>query len=204
MFWFNTCKHIHIIWSLCVSSIHAIFETQSFSIVYFFLWHWFKVYLISCFQSLSNKRFNIDFYHNHLNIGFLHEKHHEYNKQNCNFVEALGRMDIATQIWSGSVFPWCKFVQKARIVFSEWHFRSPFPFFKVFFLLKGIPSEFMEHFDPRQPLIVGGLVKGEEAMGFVQARFHAHRWLKRVLKSNDPITVSLGWRRYQTIGVFSK
>lgn len=109
-----------------------------------------------------------------------------------------------TQFKQSRMFPWCKFVQKARIVFSEWHFRSPFPFFKVFFLLKGIPSEFMEHFDPRQPLIVGGLVKGEEAMGFVQARFHAHRWLKRVLKSNDPITVSLGWRRYQTIGVFSK
>ncbi len=62
----------------------------------------------------------------------------------------------------------------------------------------------MENFDPRQPLVVGGLVKGEEAKSYIQARFQAHRWLKRVLKSTDPITVSVGWRRYQTIGVFSK
>ncbi|VDN95960.1 unnamed protein product [Rodentolepis nana] len=70
--------------------------------------------------------------------------------------------------------------------------------------IAGVPYQFMANFDPRQPLIVGGIVKGEEAKAFIHARFQAHRWLKRVLKSNDPITVSVGWRRYQTIGVFSK
>ncbi len=67
-----------------------------------------------------------------------------------------------------------------------------------------VPAQFMKHFDPRQPIVVGGLVKGEDTKSFVQARFQAHRWLKRVLKSNDPITLSIGWRRYQTVGVFSK
>lgn len=62
----------------------------------------------------------------------------------------------------------------------------------------------MANFDPRQLLVVGGLAKGEEAKAFIQARFQAHRWMRRALKSNDPITVSVGWRRYQTIGVFSK
>ncbi|CDS41864.1 ribosome biolocus tagsis protein BMS1 [Echinococcus multilocularis] len=68
----------------------------------------------------------------------------------------------------------------------------------------GVPYQFMANFDPRQPLVVGGLVKGEETKAFIQARFQAHRWIRHVLKSNDPITVSVGWRRYQTIGVFSK
>ncbi|KAL5110356.1 Ribosome biogenesi protein bms1 [Taenia crassiceps] len=67
-----------------------------------------------------------------------------------------------------------------------------------------VPYQFMANFDPRQPLVVGGLVKGEEAKTFIQARFQAHRWMRRALKSNDPITVSVGWRRYQTVGVFSK
>ncbi|KAM7538283.1 hypothetical protein Aperf_G00000075866 [Anoplocephala perfoliata] len=70
--------------------------------------------------------------------------------------------------------------------------------------ISGVPHQFIAHFDPRQPLVVGGLVKGEEAKSFIHARFQSHRWLRRVLKSNDPITVSVGWRRYQTIGVFSK
>ncbi|VDD83181.1 unnamed protein product [Mesocestoides corti] len=70
--------------------------------------------------------------------------------------------------------------------------------------ISGVPYQFIENFDPRQPVIVGGVVKGEEARGFIQARFQAHRWLKGVLKSNDPITVSIGWRRYQTVGVFSR
>lgn len=38
----------------------------------------------------------------------------------------------------------------------------------------------------------------------MQVRFRAHRWIKRVLRSNDPLTISIGWRRYQTICVFSK
>ncbi|KAL5968761.1 Ribosome biogenesi protein bms1 [Taenia solium] len=68
----------------------------------------------------------------------------------------------------------------------------------------GVPYQFMAYFDPRQPLVVGGLARGEEAKAFIQARFQVHRWMRRALKSNDPLIVSVGWRRYQTIGVFSK
>ncbi|KAL7064046.1 hypothetical protein AAHC03_04919 [Spirometra sp. Aus1] len=70
--------------------------------------------------------------------------------------------------------------------------------------ISGVPCQFAENFDVRQPLVIGSVAKGEEAMSFIHARFQNHRWLKRVLKSNDPITVSLGWRRYQTVAVFSK
>ncbi|VDQ06689.1 unnamed protein product, partial [Trichobilharzia regenti] len=67
-----------------------------------------------------------------------------------------------------------------------------------------VPSQFIKRFDPCQPLVAGGLSSAEEAFGHLQIRFRTHRWLKRVLRSNDPLTVSIGWRRYQTVSVFSQ
>lgn len=36
-----------------------------------------------------------------------------------------------------------------------------------------------------------------------QARFKRHRWHKKVLKTKDPIIVSIGWRRYQTLPIYA-
>lgn len=36
-----------------------------------------------------------------------------------------------------------------------------------------------------------------------QARLKKHRWHNKVLKTRDPIIVSIGWRRYQTIPVYA-
>ncbi|CAH8552818.1 unnamed protein product [Schistosoma guineensis] len=70
--------------------------------------------------------------------------------------------------------------------------------------IRGVPQQFLTRFDPCQPLVAGGLSSAEEAFGYLQIRFRTHRWLKRVLRSNDPLTVSIGWRRYQTVTVFSQ
>ncbi|CAH8534153.1 unnamed protein product [Heterobilharzia americana] len=70
--------------------------------------------------------------------------------------------------------------------------------------IRGVPYQFITRFDPSQPLVAGGLSSAEEAFGHLQIRFRTHRWLKRVLRSNDPLTVSVGWRRYQTVSVFSQ
>ncbi|KAF1808159.1 DUF663-domain-containing protein [Eremomyces bilateralis CBS 781.70] len=70
-------------------------------------------------------------------------------------------------------------------------------------VLANVPAEFVTAFNPRFPIIIGGLTPTEDRFGFVQARIKRHRWHKRVLKTNDPLIFSLGWRRFQSCPVLS-
>lgn len=65
--------------------------------------------------------------------------------------------------------------------------------------LTQLPCEFINNFDPRYITILGGMPVTESHTGYVQVRLKKHRWHKKILKSKDPLTVSLGWRRFQTI-----
>lgn len=67
----------------------------------------------------------------------------------------------------------------------------------------GVPCEFIEGFNPEMPLVLGGLTPQETNRGFIRCRFKKHRWHKRILKCNDPLIFSVGWRRFQSIPVFS-
>ena len=53
------------------------------------------------------------------------------------------------------------------------------------------------------PVILTRNNLGEENKGFLKVRFKRHRWYSNLLKSNDPIIISSGWRRYQSIAVFA-
>ncbi|KAG9232876.1 ribosome biogenesis protein-like protein BMS1 [Amylocarpus encephaloides] len=70
-------------------------------------------------------------------------------------------------------------------------------------VIENVASEFVTRFDPRMPIIVGGLSATEDRFGFVQVRIKRHRWHKKILKTNDPLIFSMGWRRFQTLPVYS-
>jgi ribosome biogenesis protein BMS1 len=70
-------------------------------------------------------------------------------------------------------------------------------------LIRNVPCEFIENYDPNYPVILGGLLHNEENFGLIQVRIKKHRWYKKILKTNDPLIFSMGWRRFQSLPLYS-
>lgn len=70
-------------------------------------------------------------------------------------------------------------------------------------IIEKVPYEFMKHFNPINPILLGGLLPNELNLGFVQTRLKRHRWHGKILKTNEPLIFSVGWRRFQSIPLYS-
>lgn len=69
---------------------------------------------------------------------------------------------------------------------------------------KTLPAEFVDNFDASYPVLVGALNMTEENVGYVNCKVKKHRWYKKILKTGDPLIVSMGWRRFQTVAIYAK
>ncbi|KAI3836188.1 hypothetical protein MKX03_028167, partial [Papaver bracteatum] len=70
--------------------------------------------------------------------------------------------------------------------------------------VRDVPFALTKNIDPYRPILVGGISLEEENVGCMQARLKQHRWHKKLLKTREPIIVSVGWRRYQTRLVYAQ
>ncbi|KAI3861925.1 hypothetical protein MKX03_004433 [Papaver bracteatum] len=73
----------------------------------------------------------------------------------------------------------------------------------VSFKFHNVPFEMVKNHNPCQPILVGGVTIEEETPGCIQAKLELHSWHLKLLKSKDPIIVSVGWRRYQTRPIYA-
>jgi len=69
--------------------------------------------------------------------------------------------------------------------------------------LDGVPAEFVTRFRPHLPILIGGLLPKEDGLALLRVRIKKHRWHPRVLKTNDPLVFSIGWRRFQSLPLLS-
>ncbi|RLV94185.1 Ribosome biogenesis protein BMS1 [Spathaspora sp. JA1] len=70
-------------------------------------------------------------------------------------------------------------------------------------VFNALPCEFIDNFQPDYPLVLGGLLATESRFGIMNVRIRRHRWHKKILKSQDPLILSLGWRRFQTLPIYT-
>jgi len=69
--------------------------------------------------------------------------------------------------------------------------------------IDSVPASFIASSDPKLPLVLGGLTPQETNLGLTRCRMKKHRWHKKILKCKDPLIFSIGWRRFQSVPVFS-
>lgn len=68
-------------------------------------------------------------------------------------------------------------------------------------VLSNFPEEIQ--LDPNSPLFLARVNTAEDKFGFLKARILKHRFYSSILKSGDPLIVSIGWRRYQTLPLYA-
>lgn len=69
--------------------------------------------------------------------------------------------------------------------------------------LEGIDHEFAKNYTSTNPLVLGVVLPGEQNYGYITAKVKRHRWHDKILKTKNPVFVSCGWKRYQTIPYYS-
>jgi ribosome biogenesis protein BMS1 len=68
--------------------------------------------------------------------------------------------------------------------------------------IKKIKRKNVEHFKIEYPIVLCTTNIQESSLGFMKIRLGKHIWHPKILKTNDPIILSIGWRKFQTTPIY--
>ena len=57
--------------------------------------------------------------------------------------------------------------------------------------------------EPDFPIVLCTLKQQELSFAYVRVRIKKHRWYPHILKSRDPVTFSVGWRKFQSVPIYT-
>lgn len=68
--------------------------------------------------------------------------------------------------------------------------------------IENVKFKHYKRFNADFPIILCRINPAEDTFGFLKVRIKKHRWYPNILKSNDPLIFSVGWRRYQSMPMY--
>ncbi|TNJ28620.1 Ribosome biogenesis protein BMS1 [Giardia muris] len=68
---------------------------------------------------------------------------------------------------------------------------------------KDLDDEFTSGYKTINPIVLGVTLPGEQQYAYITAKIKKHRWHAKILKTGNPVFVTCGWRRFQTIAYFA-
>lgn len=68
--------------------------------------------------------------------------------------------------------------------------------------IKRIKKKFVDLFKIDFPIILCTTNLQENSFGFLKIKFTKHLWHPKILKNNDPVILSIGWRKFQVTPIY--
>ena len=65
-----------------------------------------------------------------------------------------------------------------------------------------IQKKFSRQLIPEYPVVLCSLRQQELQFAYVRVKIKKHRWYPHILKNKDPLILSIGWRKFQTVPVY--
>lgn len=66
-----------------------------------------------------------------------------------------------------------------------------------------VDKQISRKLEPEYPVVLCSLKHQETGLAYLRVKIKKHRWYPHVLKTKDPITFSIGWRKFQSVPVYT-
>lgn len=70
-------------------------------------------------------------------------------------------------------------------------------------VVNNMDDEFTSGYKTTSPIVLGVTLPGEQQYAYITAKIKKHRWHTKILKTGNPVFVTCGWRRFQTVAYFA-